>query len=218
MELDEIKSFLDNSDFQYRLRALTALKDYDAEVAVPLLINKLHDPEFLVRSFVARGLGWKRNADSFAALLEILKFDRDTNVKAEAANSLSLFGQVAIPHLISTFYQNDNWLIRRSILAVLVDMDCPSELLEVCLLALRDEDASVQEAAVEALGTLAGSSQHAVALRQLLQLIDTEPPRIRIKIAYALKQFDDPEAKNALLQLRQDEDHQVIAAALEDLL
>ncbi len=218
MDIHEIETALNNSDFQYRLKAISALKDYEPEVAVPLLIGKLHDPEFLVRSFVARELGKQLTAESFAALLEIVKFDNTPNVRAEAANSLSLFGSVAISHLVQAFYQDDHWLLRRSILAALTDMECPSELFEVCLQALAGEDATVQESAVDAIATLAGSSQHEPALSELLKLVDSESSRIRTRVAYALNRFNEPKAQTALAQLRQDSDRQVVGAALENLL
>lgn len=218
MELDEIKQGLNQSDFQYRLKAITALKDYDAEVAVPLLLSQRHDSEFLVRSFVAMGLGQKQSAESFAALLEMVKFDRDTNVKAEAANSLSLYGTVATSHLVLAFYRDTNWLVRRSILAAMMDLDCPSELMDVCLLALIDEDPTVRESAIDALGVLANTKEHDAALSELLKRVNSDSWHIRMRVARALKHFNDPQAKEALLQLRQDEEHQVVAAALEDLL
>jgi hypothetical protein len=40
-----------------------------------LLKAKLDDPEFLVRSFVSRASWTQQTADSFAALLQIMKFD-----------------------------------------------------------------------------------------------------------------------------------------------
>jgi len=217
MDIHEIETSLSNPDFQYRLKAISALKDYAPEVAVPILSNKLHDPEFLVRSFVARELGNQHTAESFAALLEIMKFDNTPNVRAEAANSLSWFGSVAISHLVQVFYQDDHWLVRRSILAALTEMECPSELFEVCVQALGGEDLTVQEAAVDAIATLAGSSQHAIALSQLLKLLPSQSSRIRLRTAYALKHFNDPQAKEALAQLRQDSDHQVVGATLENL-
>lgn len=218
MNIDEIETALNHPDFQYRLQAISALKDYPPEVAVPLLIGKLHDSEFLVRSFVAMGLGKQRTAESFAALLEIMKLDNTPNVRAEAASSLSLFGSVAISHLTQAFYQDDHWLVRRSILAVLIDMECPSELFDVCIQALEGEDSTVQEAAVDAIATLANSSQHEPALSQLLKLVHSESARIRTKVAYALKHFNEPQAQAALAQLRQDTNHQVVGAALENLL
>ncbi|MEH2424435.1 MAG: HEAT repeat domain-containing protein [Nostoc sp.] len=218
MEIDKIQAELKNPDFHYRLKAIAALNNYESEVAVPLLTSKLHDSEFLVRSFVARGLGNQQSAESFAALMQIMKFDDTPNVRAEAANSLSLFGRVAVSHLVLVFYQDDHWLVRRSILAAIAEMDCPEELFDICVQGLKDEDFTVRESSVDGLGLLADSSLHAAALSQILTLVNVESWRMRVRVSYALKRFDEPKAKTALNQLRQDEDHRVVGAALEDLL
>ncbi|OYE01825.1 HEAT repeat domain-containing protein [Nostoc sp. 'Peltigera membranacea cyanobiont' 232] len=218
MEIHQIQTELKNPDFHYRLKAIAALNDYESEVAVPLLTTKLHDSEFLVRSFVARGLGNQQSAESFAALMQIMKFDDTPNVRAEAANSLSLFGRVAVSHLVMAFYQDDHWLVKRSILAAIAEMDCPEELFDICVQGLKDEDFTVQESSVDGLGLLANSSQNSAALSQILTLVNDESWRMRVRVSYALKRFDEPEAKVALNQLRKDEEHQVVGAALEDLL
>jgi len=218
MELHQIETDLQNSDFQYRLVAISALKDYPTDVAVPILTRHVQDPEFLVRSFVARELGKQKTSESFAALLQILKFDDTPNVRAEAANSLSLFGKISAPHLVQAFFRDDHWLLRRSILAALVELDCPDELLEVCMQGLAGEDAAVQEDATDALGALAGSPQSGAALSQLLNLKNSDSQRIRVRVAYALKHFNTPAAKEALAQLRQDQDHRVVGAAMEELI
>ncbi|MGD1913774.1 MAG: HEAT repeat domain-containing protein [Rivularia sp. (in: cyanobacteria)] len=218
MDIAQIEANLKNPDFQYRLQGIKALKDYDSEVAVPLLVNSLNDSEFLVRSFVAMGLGKQQTTESFAALMQIMKLDNTPNVRAEAANSLSLFGRIAVSHLVLAFYQDDHWLVRRSILGALAEMNSPEELLDVCIEAFKGEDSGVAESAVNALGMLADSTQHDAALSQLLALVNHESEFMRSRVAYALKKFDQPEAKEALQQLRGDENHKVVGAALEDLL
>ena len=76
----------------------------------------------------------------------------------------------------------------------------------------------MQEASIDALGALAGSRQSEAALSQLLTLKNSGAEYIRIRVAYALKRFDAPEARDALSQLRKDIDHRVVGAAMEDLL
>lgn len=218
MNLNQIETDLKNPDFQYRLKAVSALKDYAPEIAVPLLIQATQDPEFLVRTFVARELGRQKNSESFAALLQMMKLDNTPNVRAEAANSLSLFGRVSASHLVQTFFRDDHWLVCRSILAALVEMECFEEILEVCSLGLERDDASVQESSVDALGSLARSPQAEVALAKLLTLKDADSEYIRVRLAYALKHFEQPEAKAMLSQLRQDADYRVVGAAMEDLI
>jgi HEAT repeat protein len=218
MDIDRIKNDLQATDFQYRLKAISALKVYPAEVVVPILIDRLKDPEILVRSFVAMGLGKQQTAASFSALIEMIKFDLNPNVRAEAANSLSFFGKAAAPHLSAAFCQDDHWLVRRSILAALVDLQWHNELYEVCIEALAGADLHLQAAAISALGSLVDSSYRELALEKLLTFITTDASLVRQKVAYALKQFTDPRAKTALSQLRQDADHLVVGAALEELL
>ena len=218
MDLKQIETELQNSDFQYRLKAIAALKEHPPEVAVPLLAKHIQDPEFLVRTFVARELGRQKTSDSFAFLLQCMCFDNTPNVRAEAANSLSLFGRVSASHLVQAFLRDDHWLVRRSILAALVELECPAEVLEVCSVGLKGSDAAVQEAAVDGLGALATSRQSEAALSQLLMLKNSRAEYIRVRVAHALKHFSAPEAKTALAQLRQDADHRVVGTAMENLI
>jgi HEAT repeat protein len=218
MDLNQIETNLQNTDFQYRIKAIAALKDHATEIAMPLLTQHLQDPEFLVRTFVARELGRQVTPEAFAALLQLMRFDDTPNVRAEAANSLSLFGAVSSSHLVQAFLMDDHWLVRRSILAALVEMEGPEEILEVCQVGVAAEDAAVQEASVDGLGTLAGSRLSEAALQLLLVLKDAEAGYVRVRVAYALNRFDVPEAKAALLKMREDTDHRVIGAAMEDLL
>lgn len=215
MDIYQIEASLNSQNQEERLKAIAQLRHHNAEVAVPLLTSKLHDPEFLVRSFVAMGLGKQQTTESFAALFELMKFDRDPNVRAEAANSLSLFGEVAASHLVMAFHQDDHWLLRRSILAALMEMQTSEALFDVCVCAIAGEDATVQEAGIDGFGTLATSVKQAEALQQLLALKNAEAWCIRRQVALALKRFAQPEAKQALSELIKDEDHRVVAAALE---
>jgi len=215
MEIAQIETLLQSPDSQERLKALTALRKYDSEVAVPLLLTKLQDPEFLIRSFAATGLGKKRNPESFAALLNLVKSDRDPNVRAEAANSLSLYGEVAVSHLVTVFCQDDHWLVRGSIVAALVEMQFPEALFEVCVCAVAGEDPTVRAAGIDGFGLLANSPKQAEALQQLLTLKNDPRWPIRLDVVRAIKQFDDPQAQAALHDLLKDEDHRVVAAVLE---
>ena len=216
MDLSEIDAHLKSEDSQERLKAIKQLWDCEADVALPRLIEQLNDPEFLVRTFVCMGLGRHQATEGFAALLQVTKLDPDPNVRAEAANSLSLFGKVSSAHLVSTFFQDDHWLVRRSILAALTEMtDCPEELYEVCVCGLEGEDETVREASATCLATLAGTPLRVNAMQALLKYADDSSWRIRLRVAKALYNFDEPEAKAALRVLAQDADHRVVGATLE---
>ena len=215
MDLSQIKIKLDSQDLHDRLKGVRALKEYEADIAIPLLMKMKQDEQFLVRSFVAMGLGAKKTAESFSALLEMVKCDRDTNVRAEASNSLSLFGKVAIPHLQQTFHQDDNWLVRLSILGALMELDCPDEVFDVCLCGMLGDDEGVRESCVSCLGHLLNTPKKDDALIQLLKMVDDPSWRIRVRVAQQLTGFSHPQAQEALNQLQQDSDHRVVAAVLE---
>jgi HEAT repeat protein len=220
MELAQITKNLQQENYQHRLTAVAALKAYPADVAIPLLKQVQHDAEFLVRSFVARELGYFITDESFAILMTIMRCDNTPNVRAEAANSLSLFGVVSAGHLVAMFVQDDHWLVRRSILAALCDLACHAEVWEVAQEAIGNlEDAPTREAAILALGTLAASAQADAAIAKLGELSGDSSWRVRQQVAYALKSFPAGSAAQGLLtKLQEDEDHRVVAAALEKLL
>ena len=217
MDLEQIKNALDNSDPQQRMRGIRELRNYETDIATSLLLAHVNDREFLVRSFVAMGLGKKQSDRGFAALLEMIKEDSDPNVRAEAANSLSFYGDVAIPHLRQLYEQDDHWLVRRSIIAAIADLDSPQELLEICAIGISGDDQPVMEACINCLGLLANTEQQEEALKLLLPLAEDESWRIRIQVARSLGKYDDSRAIAALNKLKTDEDHRVVGAVLESL-
>ncbi|MBD1814778.1 HEAT repeat domain-containing protein [Microcoleus vaginatus DQ-U2] len=215
MEISEIQAALQSSDSQDRLRGVTALRKCDSAVALPMLLSKVDDREFMVRSFVAMGLRQIQTAEAFAALLKMMQFDRDPNVRAEAANSLSRFGTEAISHLVEAFRRDDNWLVRRSIMAPLYEMQCPDAVFEICAIALGGEDLPVQEVAIDGFGLLANTQKQEEALQQLLPLVSADYWGIRLRVARALSKFDNPQARAAVSYLAKDRDHRVAGATLE---
>ncbi|AGY60538.1 HEAT repeat domain-containing protein [Gloeobacter kilaueensis] len=214
MDTDAIRAALSSANPQERMRGLVALRDVDTQTAVPLLISKLRDPEFVARSFVAMGLGRHRTDEAFAALLTLLHEEGDYNVRAEAANSLSLYGSPALPHLLRAFEQDDHWLVRRSILSALVEMPYPEALYQVAAIALADSDPIVRESGIDGLNALAQTSERERALQLLLPLVSDEWWRVRLRVTQALKAFfEDGRAMAALAYLAKDEDERVRAAA-----
>ncbi|MEB3273583.1 MAG: HEAT repeat domain-containing protein [Prochlorothrix sp.] len=221
MDLEKIETNLRSPDFQERLRAITALRAYDSKVAVPLLCSRLGDSEFIVRSLVAMILGHKRNRDGFLALQKLLAQDVDANVRAEAANALALFGEDAIPDLITAFRQDQHWLVRRSIIAALLDLpiegDMAVEFFNLCAVALRDPDIAVQEIGIDGLGIFANTPLRTAALDKLVPLAKANHWQTRVAVSRALHSFDSHQARETLTRLRQDPDHRVVGAVLEGL-
>ncbi len=218
MDIEQIKVALDNSDPQQRMKGIRELRHYEADIAAPLLLDHINDQEFLVRSFVAMGLGRKRSDNAFEALLAMIHHDQDPNVRAEAANSLSFYGDISVAHLRQMYESDPHWLVRRSIIAVMVDLNSPRELLEICEIGLSGDDQAVIESCLSALGLLAATEQQPAALQLLLPLVPDQSWRIRLQVAKSLGNFDHPDAIAALNKLKLDQDHRVVGAVLESMI
>mgnify|MGYP003402699400 CR=1 FL=1 len=218
MELHQIETYIDSPNPQNRMKAITELRNYEPNLVVPLLKRRMCDQEFVIRSFVATGLGFKRTDEGFELLLDLIEHDRDYNVRAEAANSLAKYGELAIPHLVELFQQDSNWLVRYSILAAIDLRQHPEILLELSVLGLRGDDPVVREIALASLGELVKTPQEDLALELLLLAAKSEEGEIRTQVARVLRNFEDPRAQFALVNLRQDSDYRVVGATLEGLI
>jgi HEAT repeat protein len=218
MELNEIKSFLENPNPQNRMKAIVELRNYEPSVVVPLLKQRMYDQEFIVRSFVAMGLGYKRTEEAYQSLLDIIENDRDPNVKAEAANSLSKYGEKAIPHLVELFKKDSHWLIRQSIFAVINELDSMELLWELSCYGVQGDDIMVKLTSITNLSRLKNTVYEEQGVNLLFDLCTDKLPIIRIRLAKVLALFEHPKAKTALAELRNDSDHRVVAATLESLI
>ena len=165
MELHQIETYIDSPNPQNRMKAITELRNYEPNLVVPLLKRRMCDQEFIIRSFVATGLGFKRTDEAFELLLDLIEHDRDYNVRAEAANSLAKYGEGAIPHLVKLFQQDSNWLVRYSIFAAIDLTQHPETLLELSVLGLRGDDPVVRETALASLGQLAKTTARVLSFR-----------------------------------------------------
>jgi HEAT repeat protein len=218
MQLDEVKALLESDNPQKRMSAITALRQYTEDIAVPLLASQINDPELIIRSFAAIGLGHKRSPKGFEVLVNVLQYERDANVRSEAANSLSRYGKQALPYLMKAAESDDHWLVQLSILPVVAELNCPEELYVLCTTALEHMDPVVQCVGLEHLGYLEGTVKHEDALETLLIWAESDNWMIRRQAALTLRQFKGIYAQKAMLRLRQDEDYRVVAATLESLM
>ena len=218
MELNQIKTYLDSSDAQNRMKAIVELRNYEPTVVVPLLKRRMYDREFIIRSFVAIGFGNKQTEEAFQALLDLIQYDKDPNVRAEAANSLGKYGDVALPHLVQLFKEDNHWLVRQSIFAAMEEINQTEIILELCQMGLVGDDIVVKQTAIINLGLLSETPQSEEALEILLAEATNKAPEIRAMVARVLRKFTDPRAVAALIELRYDPHHRVVGATLEGLI
>jgi HEAT repeat protein len=218
MELPQIEATLHSLDPSQRMQAIAALRHHAPGVAVPLLIRCICDKEFLVRSCAVSGLGVKISQASFDALVDLIEYETDANVRAEAANSLANYGEVAWPYLLNLFRRDDHWLVRQSILAAMAETGSPEYLLLLCQYGIEDGDDYIQTAAIACLSLLANTPYEASALELLLPLVSSSSSQVRAQVARTLGHFDQPAAIEALMELKRDSDHRVVGATLEKCL
>jgi HEAT repeat protein len=218
MQLDEVKSLLSSENPQKRMSAITALRQYEDNIAVPLLAGQMNDPELIVRSFAVMGLGHKRSPEGFKTLVDVLQDEGDPNVRSEAANSLSKYGPDSLPFLLSAAEADDHWLLQLSILPLVAELNAPNELYRLCNRALEHPDPVVQSVGLEHLGYLSHSVRHDDALEILLIWAESEDWLLRKQAALTLRKFSGLFAQKAIMRLREDEDYRVVAATLEGLM
>ena len=192
-DLDVLREAIGSGDPTRAMPALTQLRFCSDEEAVPLLVLGTQQQAFLVRSLSCSGLGYKRTEQGWAVLETLLGSDEDANVRAEAANALVSYGvERSWPLLRTAFAADDAWLVRCSILSGLAEQAQINLawLLELAEIAIADGDGTVRVSGAEILGRIVRESQGASI----------------------------GERARALLQpLQQDQDHRVVAAALNGL-
>jgi len=184
-----------SGDPMQALPSLARLREFpdtdNDSVVVPLLILGTEQSVFVVRSLSCSGLGMRRNEQGWAVLTRLVSADEDANVRAESANALASFGvDRSWPLLRERFVADDAWLVRCSILSALAEQPAidPAWLLDLAQLAIQDGDGTVRVGGAEILGRLVHEAAPQAA-----------------------------EARGLLQGLQRDDDHRVVAAALNGL-
>ncbi|MCY7368801.1 MAG: HEAT repeat domain-containing protein [Chamaesiphon sp.] len=215
LDLEQIDRDLRGRAIDKQRAALDRLAQVPADVAVPLLARLLESSDFMHRRMAVMGLGNHRVEDSFQLLAGVIARDLDPNVMGEAANAIVDFGDRAIPLLVDLFKKTDNWLVRQSIIPLLIDANAQAELLTTAEIAIADDTQSVKEVGILALGHLLNSPFQARALSLLLALCHDPSWRNRWRATIALQRLQNSATRTAIAQLQQDEHFWVVAAALE---
>ncbi|MBE9164515.1 MULTISPECIES: HEAT repeat domain-containing protein [Microcoleaceae] len=213
--IPEIETNLRAPALNIRKAALDELAECPADIAVPILQKLGEEENFTLRLLAVMGLGNHRNEAAFAALQKIIQEESDSNVVAEAANSIFDFGEPAIPVIQQLFESNDNWLVRQTVLSLLVETSHFDVLLAVAIAALDDETQTVREAGILALKQVLKSPLKDEALSLLTTMARDSYWRNRWRAAIALYGTQDSQAKELLSELQRDEHYRVVAAALE---
>lgn len=213
--INQLEQALRNRALNIRKAALDELATLPAEVAVPILKRLAAEPDFLLRRLAVMGLGNHRVPAAFEVLESLLNTEDDSNVLAEVANSLFEFDEPAIPLLKHLFETNTHWLIRQTILSLLLETTEYATLLTLATQGLDDDTQTVKETAILALRHVLSSDYQTEALALLSDMAQSEVWRDRWRAATALTGCQAPQAKRLIQKLQKDENYRVSAAALD---
>jgi HEAT repeat protein len=191
MDFDALREAI-ASDQPGRSRpALASLVEATPEQAEPLLLLGLQQSDMLLRQLSCSGLGHKPTPAGWEPLVHTLQHDPEVAVRAEAANALVSHGlQRAWPLLFAAFEREQEWILRCSVLSAVAehrDIE-PEQLFLLAQLAVTDGDGTVRVGGAEILTRL-----------------------VRDKSSVA------EQARAQLSSLLVDQDHRVVAAALNGL-
>ena len=215
--LNQIEINLRSNRIDLRTSALDELANLDSDMAIPILERLYQEKDFLLRRFAVMGLGNHRTGAVWEILSNILETEQDHNVLSEAANSLFEFGDRSVPILKQLFTGSNHWLVRQTVISILVDSNNPEVLMDVATLALKDEDQTTKETGILALSRLLNTPLKQQAIDLFAQLAQDNYWRTRWRTAIALTASSDPQVKQLLAQLQKDEHYRVVAAALEEV-
>ena len=213
--IDKIEINLRSSALNVRKSALDELAKCSPDIALPILEKLSQDNDFALRRMAVMGLGNYLTESSFDRLLGILETEADSNVLAEAANSLFNFGDRAFLPLQQLFTRSDSWLVHQTVVALVVDSNDPDLLLDIATKAIAIEDQTTKETGILALNRLLNTPLKQQAFDILAELAQDDYWRTRWRTAIALTASADPQAQKLLAKLQQDENYRVVAAALE---
>ncbi len=214
-QIEQIEQQLIHGSVNERRLALNDLAQAPADQAIALLQNLSSSPDFSLRRWVVMGYGNHLTDASFEALCSLALAEPDPNVVAEAANALFNFGDRALPVLQDLFEKHDHWLVLQTLLTLFLESGHEDRLFAIAQQALDNPHQTVKETAILALGHLLKGELNAPAFEQLCQLAKSPVWRTRWRVAIALQHGPAEQVHPILSQLKQDEHHRVVAAAMD---
>jgi HEAT repeat protein len=229
IELDFSRVFLAgllDDDVQVRAQSIKALWEYEGVDLTPLLLRLLADPEAIVRSEAALGLGRvllrAELADTVAPETEEIEsalratFD-DTaelsEVRGRALEALGVRGHEWVRELIEDAYASGERRMQISAVHAMGRSADP-EWLPTILEELHSDDGEMRFEAAMAAGSIAEEE----AIADLAELADDEDTEVQEAAIGALGEIGGPAARAALHQIASDSKDERVLEAVSDAL
>jgi HEAT repeat protein len=209
VEIATLTAKLESPDLRDRMVALASLRNFPADIALPLIKKVLHDESLQLRSMAVFALGVKVTPESYPILIDILAHDPDYGIRADAAGALGYLEDIrAFEALVRAFYEDTDWLVRFSAAVSLGNLKDPRAF-DVLMQALDSPEVVLQQAAIAALGEI----KAVAAIDRLLLFIEAEDWLVRQRLAESLGQLPTPKSISALKYLTKDSHPHVASAA-----
>lgn len=209
------------------IERLVELAEDNAEIDFSSIFKLcLKDSDDTVRRKAISGLWEFEDRSLITSLVELLKSDDSSHVRASAAIGLGKFaslaqdgkllskdGELVNGHLMEALRNEEEWMeVRRRALESVAAFNTP-DINEYILWAYDSVDLSLKCSSIYAMGKT-GDHQW---LRALFNELQSPSPPIRYEAAAACGQLDAEEATPHLIPLLQDDDFQVQLAAIDAL-
>jgi HEAT repeat protein len=194
----------DSPDASARKAALDALQRLGGEPALAALRAALGDASVEVRTAAVRGLGTRRDAASFDALLK-LTGDPEEPVRIAALQTVALFRDraPAIRSAALALLADPMPTVRREAASVLGGLG-PAPADPALLALLHDPEPGVRQAAAYSVGRSFVESDRAVLERALSATLDDRAPHVREAAVFALAALKGPVAERRLREALKD--------------
>ncbi len=213
---EAVRELLKSEDFGQRLSAVVLIRQLEPTIAFELIQIAINDPNTRVRYSAVSQLASLGNHDKAIAqeiLRDRLINDPESDVQAAAADAIgALKFTDAFDDLAALYHQNDQWLVRFSIIAALGELGDPKafDLLEE---ALASDESLIKTAAIGSLGEL--GDIRAVPL--LIPYATADDWQIRHRVVQALGHLQHPDARQVVEKLVNDTSEPVAQEARHQL-
>lgn len=225
--LEEIWANTDVSRRHQIISQLVHLSEVDVKLDFSgVFVSCLHDTDATIRSQAVAGLDGEENYTIITPLLQALKEDNSTEVRAATAVALGKFALLCELGKLPTHFTDkiytallDVWdnkaeatVLKRRVLEAISPFNLPRvrELIEQ---AYHSNDIKLKASAIYAMGRNCDSAW----LNFLLAELNNEEAEMRYEVANALGELCAEEAVPYLIQLVKDKDNQVQEAAIKSL-
>jgi twitching motility protein PilT len=206
-----------------RLLPLIAAGDAQTRSAVIKILFSIPDTMSVIRKYLqfSKGLmGFVRDraldllrtfGDQLVEPVIELLHDEDADVRSSAIVVASAFEDVRVVPATIELLKDPDWWLRISAADTLGKLKDPRAV-DPLMAALADPD--TKWAAIEALGRIGDPR----ALPALGKMLSDPAPDVRIEIIQALKNFNHPQVKNALMSMAQQDPNRAVRTRAIDLL